>query len=56
MAALMQAEAANGKDPERPILLRVDTKAGHGAGKPIAKQIDELVDIYSFLLWQVGRK
>ncbi len=56
MAALMQAEAANGKDRERPILLRVDTKAGHGAGKPIAKQIDDLVDIYSFLLWQVARK
>jgi prolyl oligopeptidase len=56
MAALMQAEAANGRDRERPILLRVDTKAGHGAGKPIAKQIDELVDIYSFLFWQLGGK
>ncbi len=56
MAALMQAEAENGKSPERPILLRIDTKAGHGAGKPIAKQIDDLVDIYSFLLWQVGTK
>jgi prolyl oligopeptidase len=56
MAALMQAEAENGKSRERPILLRIDTKAGHGAGKPIAKQIDDLVDIYSFLLWQVGTK
>ena len=56
MAARMQAEAANGKNRERPILLRVDTKAGHGAGKPIAKQIDDLVDIYSFLFWQVGTK
>ena len=56
MAALMQAEAANGKSKERPILLRIDTKAGHGAGKPIAKQIDDLVDIYSFLFWQVGAK
>ena len=56
MAALMQAEAANGKSKERPILLRIDTKAGHGAGKPIAKQIDDLVDIYSFLFWQVGTK
>jgi prolyl oligopeptidase len=32
-----------------PILLRVDTRAGHGAGKPIAKQIDEQADIYAFL-------
>jgi prolyl oligopeptidase len=52
MAALMQAEAANGKSRERPILLRIDTKAGHGAGKPITKQIEDLIDIYSFLFWQ----
>src|SRR5215472_3184754 len=56
MAALMQTEAANGRSRARPILLRVDVKAGHGAGKPIAKQVDDFVDIYSFLFWQVGRK
>lgn len=54
MAALMQAEAANGQSRERPILLRIETKAGHGAGKPIAKQIEEGVDVYSFLFWQLG--
>lgn len=54
MAALMQAEAANGRSRERPILLRIETKAGHGAGKPVAKQIEEGVDIYSFLFWQLG--
>ncbi|RUS91599.1 hypothetical protein EGW08_000572 [Elysia chlorotica] len=32
-----------------PLLLRVDTKSGHGGGKPTAKIIDELVEIYSFL-------
>jgi len=56
MAALMQAEAANGQSRERPILLRIETKAGHGAGKPITKQIEEGVDIYSFLFWQLGAK
>jgi len=56
MAALMQAQAANGQSRERPILLRVDTKAGHGAGKPIAKQVEDLTDIYSFLFWQLGVK
>jgi prolyl oligopeptidase len=56
MAALMQAEAANGQSRERPILLRIETKAGHGAGKPITKQIEEGVDIYSFLFWQLGMK
>src|SRR5207248_10132711 len=54
MAALMQAEAANGQSRERPILLRIDTKAGHGQGKPITKQIEEQIDIYSFLLWLLG--
>ncbi len=56
MAALMQAEAANGQSRERPILLRIEPKAGHGAGKPITKQIEEGTDIYSFLFWQVGRE
>src|SRR5215813_11008439 len=54
MSALMQAEAANGQSRKRPILLRVDTKAGHGAGKPITKEIEDWTDIYSFLFWQLG--
>jgi prolyl oligopeptidase len=56
MAALMQAEAKNGTSRERPILLRIETKAGHGAGKPVTKQIEEFTDIYSFLFWQLGMK
>jgi prolyl oligopeptidase len=56
MAALMQSEAANGQSHERPILLRVDTKAGHGAGKPIGKLVDDSTDIHSFLFWQLGMK
>lgn len=43
--ATLQAEAAG----KSPILLRVETKAGHGRGKPTAKIIDELADIYAFL-------
>jgi hypothetical protein len=38
----------------RPILLRIETKAGHGAGKPVTKQIEEFTDVYSFLFWQLG--
>jgi prolyl oligopeptidase len=56
MAALMQAEAKNGTSRTRPILLRIETKAGHGAGKPVTKQIEEFTDIYSFLFWQAGVK
>ncbi|UCG49337.1 MAG: S9 family peptidase [Phycisphaerales bacterium] len=43
--ATLQAEAAG----KNPILLRVDTKAGHGGGKPTSKIIEEQADIYAFL-------
>ncbi len=56
MAALMQADAKNGASKERPILLRIETKAGHGQGKPVTKQIEESTDMYSFLFWQLGVK
>jgi prolyl oligopeptidase len=47
-----ELQAANGGP--NPILLRIESKAGHGAGKPIAKLVDEWTDIYSFLFWQLG--
>ena len=56
MAALMQAEAKNGSSKTRPILLRIESKAGHGAGKPVTKQIEEFTDVYSFLFSQLGVK
>ena len=56
MAALMQAEARNGASQQKPILLRIETKAGHGHGKPVTKQIEESTDMYSFLFWQLGVK
>jgi prolyl oligopeptidase len=52
-AARLQ-EAVDGLDAG-PILLRVETRAGHGAGKPIAKQIDEQADLYAFLLHYLPR-
>lgn len=41
-----------GRQPrqQRPLMVRVDTKAGHGAGKPTAKLIDEFTDIYCFII------
>ena len=56
MAALMQGEAKNGASKTRPILLRIESKAGHGAGKPVTKQIEEFTDVYSFLFSQLGVK
>ena len=50
MAALLQASTSS----DRPILLRTETRAGHGVGKPLSKQIDEAADVYGFLLWQLG--
>ncbi|MGZ8919914.1 MAG: prolyl oligopeptidase family serine peptidase, partial [Limisphaerales bacterium] len=45
-AAAIQ-EAHGGEDP---VLIRIETKAGHGAGKPTAKIIEEAADRYAFLV------
>ena len=37
-----------------PILVRIETKAGHGAGKPTTKQIDEAADRFAFLVKTLG--
>ena len=39
-----------------PVLIRIETKAGHGAGKPTTKIIDERADIYAFLVKVLGMK
>jgi len=44
-AALQEAHAS-----EKPVLIRIETKAGHGAGKPTTKIIEELADEWAFLV------
>jgi hypothetical protein len=39
-----------------PVLIRIDSKAGHGSGKPLAKQLEEQADIFSFIMWNLGMK
>jgi prolyl oligopeptidase len=51
MAARLQA--ATGSGVERPVLLLYDTKSGHSGGRPVNKQIEELTDVLSYLLWQL---
>jgi prolyl oligopeptidase len=50
MAARLQAAGAGG----RPVLLRTETRAGHGAGKPVSKLVDEATDNWTFLFWLLG--
>jgi prolyl oligopeptidase len=52
MAARLQEATGCGDD--HPILLRVESSAGHGQGKPAGRQADELADVMSFLWWQLG--
>lgn len=53
-AATLQAAAEYEFDPDHPILLRVETRAGHGLGRPTTKLIEEAADVYAFLWAHVG--
>jgi prolyl oligopeptidase len=39
-----------------PVLIRIETKAGHGAGKPTSKKIEEAADELSFMVKELGMK
>jgi len=39
-----------------PVLIRIETKAGHGAGTPVSKTIEQYSDIFGFTLWNMGIK
>jgi prolyl oligopeptidase len=49
MAALQAAQAG-----EAPVLIRIETRAGHGAGKPTDKIVSEYADMWSFLVKNLG--
>ncbi len=50
MAARLQAATA----ADRPILLRLEARAGHGAGKPLSKVLQELTDSWTFVFSELG--
>ena len=41
---------------DKPCLIRIDSKAGHGGGKPLAKVLEEQADIYAFIMKNLGMK
>ena len=51
-AAELQAKQAC----DNPVLIRIEADAGHGAGKPLSKQLDEVADMYAFLFWNTNTK
>jgi prolyl oligopeptidase len=56
-ATLQECQTATqqqSSQPLPPVLIRIDTKAGHGGGKPLAKVLEEQADIYSFILYNMG--
>jgi prolyl oligopeptidase len=48
-AELQEKQAGN-----NPVLIRIETNAGHGAGTPISKSIEQYADIFSFILYNMG--
>jgi prolyl oligopeptidase len=50
-ATLQEAQAG-----DAPILIRIETRAGHGAGKPTTKAIEEQADVYAFLIKNLNMK
>jgi len=50
MAARLQAATAS----DHPVLLRLEARAGHGAGKPVSKVLEELTDMWTFIAHELG--
>ena len=48
------AEMQRAQGCDNPVLIRVETRAGHGAGKPTWMQIEDVADQWAFAAWAVG--
>jgi len=52
--ATLQHNLKNSTKQTNPLMIRVDTKSGHGAGKPTSKSIEEYTDLFCFLVKSLG--
>ena len=50
------AQLQNKQNGENPVLIRIETNAGHGAGTPVSKRIEQYADIFGFTLFNMGFK
>ncbi|MDO5105045.1 prolyl oligopeptidase family protein [Capnocytophaga sp.] len=48
------AELQSKQSGNNPVLIRIETNAGHGAGTPVSKIIEQAADMQAFILWNVG--
>jgi len=48
------AELQEKQNGENPVLIRVETKAGHGSGTPVSKRIEQYSDIFGFTFYNMG--
>lgn len=48
------AELQDKQTGQNPVLIRIETNAGHGAGTPVAKTIEQYADIFGFTLYNMG--
>lgn len=54
LIAELQHQLGGAVTQTNPLVIRIDTKSGHGAGKPLAKTIEESSEVFAFIAWNLG--
>ncbi|OQS07225.1 prolyl endopeptidase [Thraustotheca clavata] len=54
LIAELQYRLGSHPNQKNPLLIRIETKAGHGAGKPTKKILEEAADVYAYMGWALG--